>query len=71
MARSSRIYVIHAFGELVGAFTVKHEMLSCAKRCNWPAGAEVTVIPDGDMNIPRGDAVWKPRLLESYQEKTK
>lgn len=48
MARATKIYVVRMGNELMGAFTVKHEMYTFAERAYWyGAGFEVVEIPDG------------------------
>ncbi len=59
MARSSHIYLVRRYDKIVGAFTVKHEMVSWLERHNLfgrpamrPSGMTVDRIVDGARQIP-------------------
>lgn len=54
MARSTYIYVVQLDADVVGAFTVKHEMVSRLRRVqeSWPTltdSYQVWRVPDGEM----------------------
>lgn len=49
MARAKKIYVVMQGYELLGAFTVKHELYTFAARANWYHAPNIKVleVPDG------------------------
>jgi hypothetical protein len=70
VARSSYVYVVMGQPgdyELLGAFTVKHELLTCAKLCNWPDNVRVYRMPDGPHKISRADKCWTPIPLKDFK----
>jgi hypothetical protein len=70
MPRSHYVYVVKGPPgdyELLGAFTVKWELLACAEKCHWPDHAKVYRIPDGQSVIPRSDKCWTPIPLKDFK----
>jgi len=68
MARSEYIYVVMEGGDLLGAFTVKHELQSCAEKCRWVGNDAVKVIrlKDGPERYERSDPMWQRRPLKDF-----
>lgn len=69
MPRSKKIYVVmsHDSTELLGAFTVQHEMLTCAAQCDWGPSTKVYELKDGPEKYKRNDPQWAPYRLEQYR----